>query len=338
MGDSDSGPRELGENMPDQDVPSGKQAPRASGRGSRHRAHVARSVKKLPWSDKTVVLVGLVLVVIFAPAWVDPPTFGGLEEPDGPASSLPLLAPVARPLPSFGPPIAGGPVVVIARDTLDRTVVEGWGRAELGGPYATVGLRPDFAVEPGSGLLRLPAADVRRAAYLPEVSGRDVDFTVSAELDRLPQTGSLFLYALVRRTQTGFAYQPKIIVTQTGAVFAHAGVLRADGEQSMGSPVLVPGLEYEPGRAINLRATATGSDPTSVRVRTWLDGEPEPEHWHFSAVDWTGRLQDTGSVGVAAYLGSRVMNAPAVLRVRDILATTTDLTTSNATEEPSGDN
>ena len=339
MGDQDSDPRQPIGGMPAPDRPSEPRTPRASTRVGRYRTHVARGGKKLPWSDKTVILVGLLLVLLFSPVWLDPMALGEPAGSDGQTAPLtPARTPGGRPLPTFGPPIAEGPVTVVVRDTFDRTVVDGWERAEPGGVYALRGPAADFAVALGSAAIDLATANVERAVYLPRISVRNVDLTFSAQVDRLPVGGNVFVYGLVRRTNNGLAYRPKIIIAETGAIFAHAGVMRVDGEQSMGSPVLIPDLAYEAGALIRVRATASGSDPTTLRIRAWMVGDREPDFWHFSVVDWTGRLQEPGAVGVAAYLGSRVTNAPAVVRVHDILATTTDMTNTSSAQEPPGDN
>jgi hypothetical protein len=88
---------------------------------------------------------------------------------------------------------------------------------------------------------------------------------------------------------------------------------------------VVPGLIVKPDQVIRVRAAATGSDPTILRVRAWSDGQQEPAYWNFGAIDWTGSLQGLGSVGVASYLGVRHPGGRVDVNFSDLTATTTDL-------------
>jgi hypothetical protein len=49
---------------------------------------------------------------------------------------------------------------------------------------------------------------------------------------------------------------------------------------------------------MHVRAEALGDDPTTLRLRTWPDGVPEPAAWQLSTIDWTGTLQEPGTIGI----------------------------------------
>ncbi|MEP7377974.1 MAG: hypothetical protein ABI725_00270 [Chloroflexota bacterium] len=281
-----------------------------------------RRVRTLPWSDKSIVLVTLLVVSALAPAWLDPATFAAPRTPaPGPVSPA-ARTPDTHPQ---GSPIVVGPSVVIASDTFSRAVDDGWGAAEVGGEYSTsVGVER-FGVETGNGLVTLPIAGATGSVVLPTVSARDVDIKFGVRVDELPQgEGSLFVYALLRSTVAGLAYRPRIRIDAGGAVFAHVGLLLAGGSQSLGREVLAPDVRVTPGKLIWLRAQATGSDPTLVRVRTWEDGQEEPSYWHFAVIDWTGSLQGSGSVGLSALAGLRTVGSPYEFAFSGLLAATTD--------------
>ena len=82
------------------------------------------------------------------------------------------------------------------------------------------------------------------------------------------------------------------------------------------------GLTHGPNAVIHMRAEVDGIDPTTIRVRAWADGSPEPETWSFSATDATAKLQAAGAVGVLAHLASGAGNAPLAVRFDDLLVTT----------------
>jgi hypothetical protein len=204
-------------------------------------------------------------------------------------------------------------------------VTDGWGTAGVGGRYVLSGRTEDLDVEPGSGVILLSAPGIARNAHLPDITISDVDLTFTVSIDDLPTGGGLYVYGLLRRIATGAAYRPKIFVMPDGAIYAHAGVLLQDGEGSLGRPVRAATLMDDGEAWIRVRAIATGSDPTTIRVKAWLADEAEPDYWHFAVIDWTASLQTTGSVGVAGYLGSRVTNPPATLYFSDLLVTTRDI-------------
>jgi hypothetical protein len=279
-----------------------------------------------------MVLSSLFLVAGLAPLWIDPVT---LMEFEGSAAGSSNGAPNSgldreggrAPLPVVNP-VVQRPGTVVATDGFSRTVVEGWDFAELGGQYSVSGPLDDFAVADDAGTLTLPAGGRARAAYLAGVSVHDVDLSFSVVFDRQPDDAPLHAYGLLRLTASGAAYRPKMIITPRGAVYAHAGVVLGGVERSLGRPVRVLGLIGTAGTVLRLRATATDSDPTTIRVRVWKHGDQEPAHWQFTIIDWTGNLQAAGAVGIAGYMGRRETGGPLVLRVDDLLATTTQVQTA----------
>jgi hypothetical protein len=47
-----------------------------------------------------------------------------------------------------------------------------------------------------------------------------------------------------------------------------------------------------------------GANPTTIRLRAWADGQPEPGTWPYVATDSTAALQGSGAVGLLARLSS----------------------------------
>jgi hypothetical protein len=142
---------------------------------------------------------------------------------------------------------------------------------------------------------------------LDSVSARDVDVLLRVAVDKVASGGSEYAYAIVRRNATN-AYRPKLILLSNGTVQVHCGVLVNNVESSVAPAVTVPGLSYSAGGYIWLRAQVTGAAPTTIRVKAWADGQPEPATWQFSATNSASAVQGPGSVGLRAYMSAT--NAP----------------------------
>ena len=220
--------------------------------------------------------------------------------------------------PAATPP--AGPIV--AQDTFGRTAANGWGSADTGGAYTFEGSAATFAVAGGTGTMRLPAAGAARVAYLPGVSATDVDARVRITADKSATGGSWYAYLVLRRQGTS-AYQPKIIIAADGTVSVQAGVVVNGKETSLGAAVVVPGLTFTPGSFIWLRAQVSGTNPATIQVKAWADGQAEPPNWQFSATNSAAAVQTPGGAGLRAYVGGQVLNTPLVVTFDDFAVNAT---------------
>ena len=91
-------------------------------------------------------------------------------------------------------------------------------------------------------------------------------------------------------------------------------------ESSLGTSVTVPGLTPAAGTFMWLRAQVTGTNPTTIKVRAWRDGDPEPSTWQFTATNSLAALQAAGGVGLASYIGSGTTNVPVTVSFDDFVA------------------
>ena len=213
---------------------------------------------------------------------------------------------------------------IVASDTYGRTESGAWRVADVGGLYSYQGRLSDFNVDGLAGTMLLPAAGASRSALLLSTLAHNVDMTFSVAADKRPAGSPLYAYAVVRRATDGSAYRPKIRIAADGSVFAHAGRYRPTGETSLGTEVRVPDLVQQPGTVLRMRTEVVGSNPTTVRVRVWEDGQLEPDVWHFSATDSTPILQEAGSLGLLAYVAGAWSAGPVTLRFDDLAAITSD--------------
>ena len=217
---------------------------------------------------------------------------------------------------SIAAPPPPPPPSSLAEDAFDRSVTNGWGTADVGGVYTLQGNLAAFSVAGGAGKIQLPAPGANRSALLDDVDEQNVDITFRVAIDKVATGNSYFVYAAARRNGNN-AYRPKIVLNSNGTVSAHAGVLINGAETSVAPAVVVPGLSQAPGSYIWVRAQVTGTNPTTVRVKAWADGQAEPANWHFSATNAAAAVQVAGGVGLRVYLGTTVTNAPVLFSFDD---------------------
>ena len=218
------------------------------------------------------------------------------------------------------PPIPVEPAIN-ASDAFERTAPTGWATADQGGPYSLLGNKGDFSVTDGIGHISLPSAPAKRAAMLDQVSALDVDVTFRVNTDKVVSKGAYRAFA-VARAKGSDSYRAKIILRPDGSAWLHAGAIVANRETSLGPEIRVSGLTHVADGFIWLRTQVFGSNPTTVRVRAWADGEPEPHTWAFVATDSTPSLQSAGTVGIRAHLNRRVPDAPILFGFDDLTITT----------------
>lgn len=219
------------------------------------------------------------------------------------------------------PPPPPDPVTIVA-DDFERSGAADWRSAPTGGLYSYQGRLTDFTTD-GSGVLTLPAAGATRSAFLYSALVLDAQLGFTVATDKPAAGAALFAYGALRRATDGSSYRIKIRFAPNGAVFAHASRFVAGSETSLGPSVPVDGLSHVAGVPIHVRGEVTGTDPTTVRLRAWAAGQPEPEVWHFSATDATPRLQAAGALGLIGHVAAGATNTPVAIRFDDLLVTTT---------------
>lgn len=201
---------------------------------------------------------------------------------------------------------------VLASDVFGRAITDGWGDAEVGGTYDFVGSPADFMVGNGVATMVMPTAGATRAAILTQSVQQDIDVQLSVAADKVVNDGSIFVYVVARHTSSG-EYRPRLIVGPDGGVSVHASVVVDGTESPLGSAFSVRDIFPLAGTVVMLRTAVTGLNPTIIKVKAWTAGQPEPADWLFSVSDSTPSLQVPGAIGLGAYLGAKVTNAPVSL-------------------------
>lgn len=225
-----------------------------------------------------------------------------------------LTGTLSKPVTVTAPP--GEPTAFIV-DSFTRTVTNGLGSADVGGPW-TVSPPTSFSTSGEAGRVSM-AAGTTRTCYLGAVTSSDSDLRATLSVDKAATGGGLYLDVLGRRINATNDYRTRIRFYSNGSVTLTLGALKGSSSaQALSGAVTVPGLTYVPGQNLELRYQVTGTNPTTLRARVWPTGQAEPTSWLVSATDSTAALQVSGSVGLQPYLSSSATNAPVVVRIDDL--------------------
>lgn len=209
----------------------------------------------------------------------------------------------------LAPPVV---VQVVAADTFNRTVTGGLGTADTGGDWTVAAGATRQSVTPGVAELRLDAAGNNTGSFLSGISRADADVRTTFTLSQMPTGNGTYVYVSGRRVGTGLEYRARVRVLADGRIALAVSRLSGGTEAFPGGEVVLPGLTYAPGTAVNVRVKVSGTGTTRVDASVWLDGSVEPATPSVSRTDTTAELQVAGGVGLAAYLPTGTTAATAV--------------------------
>ena len=209
-----------------------------------------------------------------------------------------------------------------AEDTFSRTVSNGLGSAETGGPWSGTGNTSNYSVAGGTGRLRVATAGSGNYAYLGSVSSSATDLYLEVGSDKPASGSGLYLSAVGRRIAGSGDYRAKALVTSSGAVSLSLIRTTAGGaETTIQSALPIGGLNYAVGDRLAMRLQVTGTGTTTVRAKIWKVGTAEPANWQRSVTDTTAALQAAGGIGLTTYLSGSANNAPITVLLDDVKAT-----------------
>ncbi|MGI9821983.1 LamG-like jellyroll fold domain-containing protein [Agromyces sp. Marseille-Q5079] len=208
------------------------------------------------------------------------------------------------------PPPAG----VVGQDDFSRSFSNGWGTAPVGGTWA-VNDPSGFLVANGVGTT-VYQPGLTRHATLPITPSASIDLTVKVSLEKTAAGGAVAGGAVVRQVGSAF-YQGRIRFLTNGACQLQ---LNEGSGTVLANLDPVPGLSCTAGQQIQLRVQATGTSPTTLRVKAWQVGSTEPASWQLTATSSAGSLQSAGVVGVEGYVSGAATNAPNSIRFDDLVA------------------
>ena len=105
------------------------------------------------------------------------------------------------------------------RTPFGRTLATGWGSADTGGAWTLSGAANLFGVGGGAGTMSVGAGKAP-AAHLNSVASTSTDVTADLSVDKLPNTGSVYV-DLIGRGDNANAYRGRVLIRSTGVVEAH---------------------------------------------------------------------------------------------------------------------
>jgi PKD repeat protein len=196
-----------------------------------------------------------------------------------------------------------------AADAFGRSVANGFGTADLGGPWSLTGKSTAFSVASGAGFITAVAAGVSDAAYLANVSSTDTQVQVGVSLNQVQNGGGTYVSVIGRRVNANTDYEVKLRFLAGGAV-TESLVAVVAGTTTTLKTVTVAGLTYAPGAVLEVKLQVTGMSPTTLNSRVWLQGAAEPSTWQVSTTDSTAGLQLAGAVALLVYLSASSTTVP----------------------------
>jgi PKD repeat protein len=211
--------------------------------------------------------------------------------------------------------VTAGPAPALAADTFSRTVSNGWGTADTGGAWTISGTASAFAVNNGSGVIGGGVG-----TYLTGVSTNDVDLTTDATLSVAATGGGAYLSVIARRVGTA-DYRAKLRYSNDNRVSVYLN--RAAGNtETVLTWVTIPNLTVTPGDTLRVRVQATGTGPTTIRVKVWRASTTEPTAWLLTTTDSTAALQNPGHIGFLLYTSSSWTGTAPTSRIDNLTART----------------
>lgn len=183
-----------------------------------------------------------------------------------------------------------------ARDTFERTVVDGWGTADTGGAWS--GTAANFDVTAGVGTIDFSAVQFYHP-YLT-VTQTDFDAVCQFSISALPPSGNTVLVGITVRRNAALTngYEGLVYLKDNSTLIAGIFKRVAGSETGIGSNVAAG--TYAVDHVIKVRFQVIG---TSLKLRVWnATTGPEPTTWQREASD--SSLTAEGYVGLYAYNSS----------------------------------
>ena len=196
-----------------------------------------------------------------------------------------------------------------AADGFNRTVANGFGIADLGGPWSLTGKPTAFSVAGGVGKITVATAGLSDAAYLANVSSSDTQVQVGVSLNQVQTGGGTYVSVIGRRISATTDYEVKLRFLAGGSV-AESLVAVVGGTSTTLKTITVAGLTYTPGAVLEVKMQVTGTSPTTLNSRVWLQGAVEPTTWQVSTTDSTAGLQLAGAVALLVYVSGSSTTVP----------------------------
>ncbi|PZS25537.1 MAG: radical SAM protein [Pseudonocardiales bacterium] len=204
-------------------------------------------------------------------------------------------------------------------DAFGRTVVSGgWGSADTGGAWS-VDDGNAFAVNGSTGRLALAGPGAGATAMLGAVSTADLNVLFDVSVDKIANANGSLVGLIVRHVGSS-DYRFKVRFLADGTIHLVTSKVVNSSETTI-SEVAISGLSFVAGTVLRARLQISGSGTTTLAGKIWTVGAAEPVAAQIIVSDSDPALQSPGSLGFQGYLSGAATNAPVVLSVDNLLAT-----------------
>ncbi|MGO3885289.1 MAG: PKD domain-containing protein [Mycetocola sp.] len=199
--------------------------------------------------------------------------------------------------------ITVAPDGVLGIDEFDRMTNNAWGTASLGGTWTTRGTKTDYSVSPSGGAKINLAPGASRSARLSDLKITDAEVTTAVTLSDSPTGGGVYPTVILRESDAG-AYTVRAWIRPQEPV--QLQLLRGSTVVARAS---VPGLTIDAGQTLNLRATISGQENTTVTARAWSGDSQETTTWPLAFTDGAESVRAEGTVGLGGYHSGTAVSA-----------------------------
>ena len=222
-----------------------------------------------------------------------------------------------------------------AADTFSRTLSQTWGEADQGGNYAGFYCtNDDMNVTGTAATVLLPdphnpeicpkdsTVDTNyRGGYLTNVSAQDVDVRFRVATATLATSDNINVGFDARRVSGFTSYRGQVRLTTGNQVWLQADTVINNTMTPLGANTRAATASVATGAFIWVRAQVTGTNPTTIRMKAWNDGSPEPATWAYTTTDSTAVLQAPGAAGLLGWLSAAWNQGPITVSFDDFNVT-----------------
>ena len=246
------------------------------------------------------------------------------------AAAIQAPTPPPTPVPTPKPT-----VTTYVADTFTRSLTSTWGRADIGGNYAgfyctnvdmnVTGTAATVLVpdphHPTSCTDPVTVNTDDRGGYLTNVSAENVDVRFRVSTATLATSDNINVGFDVRRVSGFTSYRGQVRLTPTNQVWLQADAVVHDNMTPLGTSLRAHAASVAANSFIWVRGQVTGTNPTTIKLKAWNDGTPEPSAWDYSTTDSTGVLQAPGAAGLLAWLSPAWNQGPITVSFDDFNVT-----------------
>lgn len=201
-------------------------------------------------------------------------------------------------------------------DTFERTVSNGWGAADVGGPYSHGTGTSMMSVHDGRAHIVFSGGAGSTFGRLTSQVLNDIEMYVEWSSDTIP-VGSNIRPRFVTRYISGVGdYHVRASITPGAAADFR---WYRDNTAGLGSTVTLP-RTYIPGDILKVRLQTfpDGAGVTRLRARMWYGDESEPTTWTIDITDATPAYQASGIVSLFAGVNG-LTNGPATVSFDNLI-------------------